>query len=313
MVHSPNVEGDEPNELLCLNFLNFFLFLGQAFCTVCLGQFGLFGFTTTQQISYLYPTLITPSPWVLSTVTFILFVAQLIWAVAQLFRDFRPKARDGVKHYYVGVALCQVVWVLMFSYQLVLISLFVATVIACFLGFLLHDLNTYVSLNGMLDYWVLKAPFSVNFGWILYVILWNLSVVLVDYKVSVNAQYWVALISLVAMGMASFSILFRTMAEYAIPSVMVYVTVRTYESECNCIYRCHCLTYQHVYAHCDLLDWNIGRVERSRWPAYNMVWRQSNRRSPNHFHPHFCSGHGCNGCSCPTSNILCLKVSAKGT
>ena len=226
MVHYSDVDQAGANDLLFLNCVNFFLFLGQAFVTVGIGQFGLFSFLTTQQISIRYPTLITTAPWVTFTVTFILIVTGLIWASAQLFPEYRIKSNDGVKHYYVGVALCQIVWVIMFSYEIVFISLFAAMALLFFLGIILYDQSKILTLDSMLDYWVVKFPFVFYFGWIVYVILWNLCVVLVDYEASTSTQYWVALFSLVAMGMTSFSTIFYTRAEYAIPSVIAFATVR---------------------------------------------------------------------------------------
>lgn len=217
---------EEPNPLGCLNCLNFFVYLGQAFVTVAMGQYGAFGFATIQQVSDLYPTLVSPPPWVSTTVIFVLIVALLIWATAQLFPDFRTRVRGGVKHYYVGVALCQFIWVIMFSYELIYISLFAACAILCFLGFLLWDQNKAVVLENMLDYWVLKFPFVMAFGWTIYVILWNLCMVLVYSKASINVQYWIALFSLVTMGLTSFATIFFAKAEYVIPSLMAFCTVR---------------------------------------------------------------------------------------
>ena len=220
-----HLEQEEPNELHFINVVNFFLFLLQALVTVGIGQFGLFAFSTRNEISQSYPTLITAASWVPTTVIFILIVAQLIWAVAQLFPEFRLRARDGVKHYYVGVALFQIVWVIMFCYSLVYVSLFASVGILCFLGLILYDQAKLRSLSTLLDYWTQKFVFVLYFGWMIYVCLWNLSVVLVDANVSTNAQYWMALVSLVGFGITSFSTVLCKQAEYPISLLMAYVTV----------------------------------------------------------------------------------------
>jgi len=225
-----DVQEEEPNELLFLNCVNFVLFLGQAFVAVAIGQFGLFGFPSTQEISDLYPTLITAASWVAIAVTFILIVAQLIWATAQLFPKFRLRSNDGVKHYYVGVALCQVVWVMMVSCELLFMSLFGALAVLAFLGFILYDQGKLVSLESKMDYGILKFPFVLYFGWMIYVILWTLSIVLVYARVAENVQYWVALLSLVAMGMTAFGTIFFSRTEYSIPLLIAYVTVSENES-----------------------------------------------------------------------------------
>lgn len=218
---------EEPNELLFLNCLNFVFFAGQAFVTSAIGQFGLFGFLSIQEISDLYPTLITAASFVPLSVTFMLCVAQLIWATAQFFPDFRLRSNEGVKHYYIGVALCQIVWVLMVSYELLFISLFAALAVAVFLGFILYDQAKHQEdITTTLDYWVLRAPFVFYVGWMVYVILWNIQVVVVSSEVSSTVQYWMAIFSLVVMGLVSFATIFSSSTDYAIPSLMGYVAVR---------------------------------------------------------------------------------------
>jgi hypothetical protein len=59
----------------------------------------------------------------------------------------------------------------------------------------------------------------------IYVCLWNLSVVLVDSSVSTNAQYWMALVSLVIFGITSFSTVFCKEAQYPISLLMAYVMI----------------------------------------------------------------------------------------
>lgn len=203
------------------------MFLLQALVTVGIGQFGLLNFSTRQEISQSYPTLITAASWVPTTVIFALIVVQLIWACAQLFPEFRLRARDEVKHHYLGVALCQVVWDTMFCYSLVSVSLFASVAILCFLGLILYDQAKLPSQTYAisLDYWTLKFAFVLYFGWMIYLCLWNLSVVLVDSNVSTNAQYWMALVSLVICGISSFSTVFCKQAEYPISLLMAYVMV----------------------------------------------------------------------------------------
>lgn len=250
------VEREEPNELLFLNCVNFVLFVTSAIVTVGIGQFGLFGFPTTQEISESYPTLVTAASWAPTTIVFALIVSQLTWATAQLFPEFRLKSRDGVKHYYVGVALCQFVWVMMFTYRLVLISLFAALAIAWFLGLILYDQSKQSPLATLRDYWTLKFPFVLYFGWVIYVILWNLSVVLVDSDVSANVQYWIALASLMIMGMASFGTVLCTQAEYPISVLMAYVTV---SMNISCFVVPFCIPHVAILA----LDWHLDSVDQS--------------------------------------------------
>jgi hypothetical protein len=208
-----HVEQGEPNNLLFINVLNFFMVLLQARVTVGFGQFGLLNFSTRQEISQSYPILITAASWVPTTVIFILIVVQLIWACAQVFPEFRLWARDEVKHHYLGVALCQVVWdtnVLLQSRLWIPLCLCGNSLLSWTDTLHVYDQaklpsQTYAT---PLDYGTLKFAFVLYFGWMIYVCLWNLSVVLVDSSVLTNAQYWMALVSLVIFGITSFSTVF---------------------------------------------------------------------------------------------------------
>lgn len=275
----PELE-EEEGELVALNWLNLVMCVGASFVTVAIGQLGLFGFTSTQQVSDLYPTLIKTPPWVMSSIVLILTVALLVWATAQIFPAFRVKARDGVNHYYVAAALFQIVWVIMCSYQLLFISLFASLALLVFLGLILRDQGKQVTLDGTTEFLIHKFPFVCYFGLGVYVILWNLCIVLVDANVSMNAQYWVALLSLVAMSLASFTSILCDKAEYTIPTLMAYFTVRHTCYKYGCFHSIH---HQCSHALASLLlDWHFGRVEQSRRPTSLVVWTESNRCGSNH-------------------------------
>lgn len=229
MEHFPDVPEEEPNELLFINCLNLVLLLGAAFVTVGIGQYGLFGFATIEHVSAIYPTLVTAPQWAMLSTTFVMIVCLLIWATAQIFPAFRLKARDGIKHYFVGVALLQIVWVLTFAYQLILLSLFAAVAILIFVGLALHDQDKLQQEQTRSDYLVLKFPFVYLFGYEMYIALWTLCIVLVDASVSDTAQYWVALLALIIMTIASFGCMLCD--DYTISCVQSYIMVST--CECN--------------------------------------------------------------------------------
>lgn len=115
--------------------------------------------------------------------------------------------------------------ILTFLCELVYISIFAGMVMLCFLLCIVHEQDKIESTSGCIrDYWILQFPFSVSIGWMVAMILWNLSIVLVRAQVEEITQYYVALISVVAMGGASLTCL---LSDYIIPLVIASVTVRT--------------------------------------------------------------------------------------
>jgi hypothetical protein len=303
-----HVKQEEPNNLLFINVLNFFMFLLQVIVvTVGIGQFGLLNFSTRQEISQSYPTLITAASWIPATVIFALIVILLIWARAQLFPEFiQLRARDEVKHHYLGVALCQVVWDIMFCYSLVCVSLFASVAILCFLGLILYDQSqaTFTDICNFSRLLDTKFAFVLYFGWMIYVCLWNLSVVLVDSNVSTNAQYWMALVSLVIFGITSFSTVFCKEAQYPISLLMAYVMVRTVRLSFVNYFYC---TSQHSTSFFGCrLDWNHSRSQR-RYRLEVSFWRRSSRCCQNYISTHWKLVYDCHWTS--SCGLCCVAIS----
>lgn len=216
---APNAEGKGQ---VYLNYITFSLFFGSVFVIAGLGLFGLFGFPTMREVSEKYPTLITPVFGVAPTIWAISLGAQMVWAVFGA-----PLVKDGVRYDYIGVCLCQCIMILSFLCELVYISILAGLVMLCFLLCIVHEQGKIDSASGsMVGNWILQFPFSVSSGWTVAMILWNLSIVLVSAHVEEISQYYVALISVVALGGASLMCLLSDY-HYTIPLAIASVTVRT--------------------------------------------------------------------------------------
>lgn len=78
-----------------------------------------------------------------------------------------------------------------------------------------------------LEFWLLKFPFAVHAGWILAASFVNLNVLIVDLELGVDAQYYAALSSLIAVLLiASLVLACPTRPELVIPLVLAWATVR---------------------------------------------------------------------------------------
>jgi hypothetical protein len=212
-----------------LNVFNLFAFIANAVVAYGIGALGLFGTSTNGELSEKYQTLVTPVGWSFA-IWAVIFISQFIWVVAQLVvPSFRvaPLVRNGVKCYYIGVCFAQIGWTFAFSFEIIWLSLAAMLSILFFLILIVvsqYKVQTTVSL---LEYWLLKFPFAVHAGWILAASFVNLNVLIVDLELGMDAQYYAALASLIAVLLvASFVLACPARPELVIPLVLAWATVR---------------------------------------------------------------------------------------
>jgi hypothetical protein len=97
-----------------------------------------------------------------------------------------------------------------------------------FLLIIVNDLYKLEDKPSIKEFILFKFPFSLHCGWILAAVVLNINVVLVWQAVSANAQYYVALVSLVGIVIfACFAISFPNRPDYVIAMVLAWASVRT--------------------------------------------------------------------------------------
>lgn len=211
-----------------INYLNVAAYVANVAVTYAIGAAGAFGAKSNAEISAEYQTLITPAGWAFA-IWGVIFIMQLVWAVAQLRPTFRasPLVIDGVSWFYVGVAAAQIAWTFLFTFELISLSL-IAMLLTLF--FLDKIVGSQCRLGGTVsapDYWILKFPFEIHAGWILAASLVNISLVLVKWNVSATVQFIVALLSLGVLLLANVYFLHLSRPILVIPLVLAWATVRT--------------------------------------------------------------------------------------
>lgn len=141
---------------------------------------GAFG-ATNEALSKKYQTVVTPAAWAFS-IWGVIFIWEGVFAVAQ----FLPRCRSSkivsaVAPWWWGLCIVQAAWTLVFAQE----QIFWATVLM--LGILASLLGISWVTSGMeltaKDYFLFRAPFSVQLGWIV-------AASVVSINVAADASKW---------------------------------------------------------------------------------------------------------------------------
>lgn len=221
------------SSLTALNYANVLAYFANAVVTYGVGTLGWFGASTNGELSEKYQTLLTPVGWAFS-IWGIIFISQLVWAIVQLFADFStaPLVREGVKWYYLGVCVAQILWTIFFSMEYIGASLLAMLSILVFLLLIVRSQYRAVELCDVprRDFWLLQFPFEIHAGWIVVASLLNISVVLVERGMSSSIQYYTALASLIGVVLiaAALAVGYASRTNFTIPLVLAWATFGIY-------------------------------------------------------------------------------------
>ena len=187
-------------KLQWFNIANLVAYVANAAVTFGVGLTGVLG-PTNAQLSAKYQTLVTPAGYAFS-IWGVIFIAQFIWAVAQMLPLFRskPLVVHGVGFSYLFVCLAQIAWTFLFTLQYITASL------VAMIFILIPLINIIASTSrltheGILHYFLLKFPFEIHGGWIMAATVVNSNVVLVADGFSTSIQAYVAWASLAVLAM----------------------------------------------------------------------------------------------------------------
>jgi len=214
-----------PNKLNIYNYLNFIGYLINFFITFGVGTLGLTpGSQEIGDLSDKYQTIVSPNGTAFS-IWGIIFTAQAVFAIGQLFPKFRSKTavQDGLKYWYFLVCIAQALWTFFFSYELITLSL---PAIALVLIFLLCGITSqyYSELERThSEFWMLRFPFMVHCGWLTAATALNTNVVIVNEAASESVQLTSGIISLAVLhAIAVVGLWIPKYPNYVIPSVLVW-------------------------------------------------------------------------------------------
>jgi hypothetical protein len=217
--------------LSCLNVINVLAYIANLLISYGVGAIGYGGFKTNAEISETYQTLITPDELTFG-IWATIFISQLIFVIAQLFPAYQssPLVSKAIGYDYLNVCIFQIGWTFAFAFEYILVSLICMVILLYFLVGIVNDQYKVSDLQptSVVDYWLMKFPFSVHCGWIIAATFVNISVFLVSLNLDATIQYYVALGSLGALALiACFSVAFPTQGDYMIGLTLAWASVST--------------------------------------------------------------------------------------
>lgn len=153
---------------------------------------GIFGATNTE-LSKKYQTLVTPAGWAFS-IWGPIFIWEGIFVVAQLMPRFRcSEVVSKMSCWWWALCSCQVAWTLAFAQDQVSLSLvFMLSILASLLGL---SYSTDGLKLATAEYFLLRAPMSLQLGWIIAASIVNINVQADAARSSQEALLAVAVIS----------------------------------------------------------------------------------------------------------------------
>ncbi|CAJ1951280.1 unnamed protein product [Cylindrotheca closterium] len=221
---SKELESPASPSLQAINIANIICYIANVSIVFIIGSTNISDIPTNAEISAKYPTLLTPSGYAFS-IWGVVFLAQLIWAVAQLLPAYRAcdLVINGVGWNYVWICIAQIAWTGFFAQEYILNSMIAMIFILIPLMIVLFRFRNHMT-NDNQSYFLLKLPFETHAAWIMAASLVNFSILLVDMGwFSKNFQVVVAVLSILLLAGAGF---FFTMQEqYAVPCVIGWATL----------------------------------------------------------------------------------------
>ena len=158
----------------------------------------------TGAISDKYPSPITPAGYAFSIWSLIYFglIAFSIW---QLLPANRARFAN-IRSFYILSCALNCGWLYMWhSEQVALCSLLLFLLAAS-----LFFINLYLKrTDGAGDYWFVKAPFGIYFGWVTAATLVNFSVMLVYWRIDLSPNAWLGLSIALLLLAGALGVLFR--------------------------------------------------------------------------------------------------------
>uniref|UniRef100_A0A7S1V5D9 Uncharacterized protein n=1 Tax=Grammatophora oceanica TaxID=210454 RepID=A0A7S1V5D9_9STRA len=211
-----------------LNYLNLLAYIANVAVTFGVGLIGgIFDLPSIGEQSIKYQTLITPAGYAFF-IWAVIFFAQAAFTIVQLLPSLAGTSlvQNGVSYNYIGVVVMQILWVLAFLTDAILLSEIFMLGILFFLASIVVRQYNIKQPGGWKEYVLLKFPFLVHCGWIIVASLVNTSVLLVFRATDTDLQFYVALASLLgALVIANLLLTCLSRPIFVIPMVVAWASV----------------------------------------------------------------------------------------
>lgn len=151
-----------------------------------LAAMGRVGGVTPAEISDKYPTLVTPAGYAFS-IWSLIYLGMTAFSIYQLLPKNVARFRS-IRSLYVLTCALNCGWIYMWhSDQIAICLVLIVILAACLFLINLNLKKTY----GPGEYWFVKAPFSIYFGWVTAASLVNFAILLVSLNIPVST--WIAI------------------------------------------------------------------------------------------------------------------------
>ena len=158
----------------------------------------------TGAISDKYPTLITPAGYAFSIWTLI-YIGLIAFSVWQLLPANRARFAN-IRSFYILSCALNCGWLYMWHTDQIAICSLLLFLLAVTLFFI----NLYLRrTEGAGDYWFVKAPFGLYFGWVTAATLVNFAILLVYWRVGLSEVAWVITSVVLILIAAALGVLLR--------------------------------------------------------------------------------------------------------
>jgi benzodiazapine receptor len=208
------------NRLQAVNYANVIAYVANASVVFCSTAVGL---PDNATLSEKYQTLVTPSGYAFA-IWGPIFIAELVWAIAQLLPAYRSSelVMKGVGYYFVAACLAQCAWTVTFGLEKILLSLI--AMVSILIPLVIVLMKTSSLRAGSIGlYWLLKFPFEIHAAWIMAATLVNVNVLLVSLNVPPSSQTyagWASLVVAVVVGLY-----FTLKQKWVVPTVLAWAAI----------------------------------------------------------------------------------------
>ena len=146
---------------------------------------------TPEEVSAKYPTPVTPADYAFA-IWSLIYAGLIAFSIYQVLPSNLEKFR-GVRTFFILSSALNCGWIYFWHHDQIVVCFILISLLAITLFFI----NLYLKkTNSSGDYWLVKAPFNIYFGWVTAATLVNFAVMLVYLKMEATGGLAVILIAL---------------------------------------------------------------------------------------------------------------------
>ena len=183
---------------------------------------------TTAELSDSYPNLFVPAGYVFS-IWGVIYLLLIVFAVFQYLPDYRNKGYlEEISIFFIISNLANSLWIVLWHYELVLLSLFAMLIILGSLVLIYVRLDVGKDEVPLKERFVFHVPFSVYLGWITVATVANVTALLVSINwdgLGILPEVWTVIVLVVANVIASIIVVTRGDYAYGLVPVWAFVGI----------------------------------------------------------------------------------------